>query len=202
MKKRLSVTGFIFAVILSFFISCNLSTGQTSTRTIIIGTENSQTGRISGRVIFSNAESNQNGGIIVTLDRTDGLRTEQVLEASAGRSTIPASRSIVANGTTSSNGSYIFEYLSPGTYTVYAASTSSNEKAVCRNIVVQAQETTFVRDMSLTATGTITGKITIDGNSSGNAGFVVFVAGTSYLSVTDDEGNYVISGVPAGRLYQ
>ncbi len=202
MKKQLSVTGFIFAFILSFFISCNLSTGQTSTRTIIIGTENSQTGRISGRVIFSNAESNQNGGIIVTLDRTDGLRTEQVLEASAGRSTIPASRSIVANGTTASDGSYIFEYLSPGTYTVYAASTSSNEKAVCRNIVVQAQETTFVRDMSLTATGTITGKITIDGNSSGNAGFVVFVAGTSYLSVTDDEGNYVISGVPAGRLYQ
>ena len=33
-------------------------------------------------------------------------------------------------------------------------------------------------------------------------GFLVFVAGTSYMAMTDDAGNYTISGVPAGEGYQ
>ncbi len=57
MKKRSSVTGFIFVFVLSFFVSCDLDLGQTSSKTVTTGTENSPTGKISGRVIFSNAEA-------------------------------------------------------------------------------------------------------------------------------------------------
>ena len=102
----------------------------------------------------------------------------------------------------SADGSYTFEGLQAGTYTVYAASSYSSERAVCTNVVVRATETTVADVLKLTATGSITGTVTIDGNASGNTGFLVFVAGTSYMAMTDNAGNYVISGVPAGKGYQ
>ncbi len=55
---------------------------------------------------------------------------------------------------------------------------------------------------STTTTGSISGRITLDNSLTGNSGFLVFVAGTSYMAMTDDAGNYTISGVPAGKGYQ
>lgn len=49
--------------------------------------------------------------------------------------------------------------------------------------------------------GSITGKVLLDEKTTGNTGFVVSVAGTSYNAVTGDDGAFTISGVPAGDNY-
>ena len=164
--------------------------------------ETNMSGKLSGKVIYSNIEDSNYGGIIVTLDKTDGLRTMAVMQSAASRSIVTSARSIVANTVTKDDGSYLFENLEPGTYTIYAASSYSKERAVYTNVVVRSEEETFADIMTLTATGSISGKITVDEGNSGNTGFLVFIAGTSYMAITDDAGNYTISDVPAGSGYQ
>ena len=196
MKKRLSL---VLSVISSVFIlfSAVSCAGESSDG----GSESHADGKISGTVKFSNVDSSSNGGIVVTLDRTDGLRSVAVVNAVASRSIAGAARSVVGTTLTKSDGSYLFDNLEPGTYTVYAASSYSSERAVCTNVVVRSAETAIADALKLTATGTITGTITLDGTKNGNTGFLVFVAGTSYMAMTDDSGNYKISGVPAGSGY-
>ena len=142
-----------------------------------LGIQTVYTGNISGTVRYSNLDEFSNNGIIVTLERT-GIRT-----------------------ITSDDGSYIFENLEEGVYTVSAQSPYSSEKTVCANVVVRAAETTIAESLNLIATGSITGRITLDNADTGNSGFLVFVAGTSYMAMTDDVGNYKISGIPAGKDY-
>lgn len=146
----------------------------------VTSTPKSQTlanGKIFGKVRYSNLDESSNGGIIVTLEKMD-VKT-----------------------ITADDGSYIFENLAEGVYTVSAESSYSSEKAVCTNVVVHASQTTIAESLNLIATGGITGKITLDNKDTGNSGFLVFIAGTSYMAITDDSGNYKISGVPAGKGY-
>lgn len=180
------------ATILLSVVSCAdnaNSSNQESLQTI--------TGKISGKARYSNAAESNNSGIIVTLDKTDGLKV-----LSDSRAVEPANEKYSTQVTTSADGTYLFQNLSEGIYTVYAASPYSPEKAVCTNVVVRAAETTLAESLNLTATGSITGSITLDYSSTGNSGFFVFVAGTSYMAITDDFGNYTISEVPAGNGYQ
>jgi len=51
-------------------------------------------------------------------------------------------------------------------------------------------------------TGTITGTILLDGVEDGNSGIIVFIANTSYMAITGDEGDFTISGVPSGIEYE
>lgn len=148
-------------------------------------------GRIVGNAFYSNGTDHS--GIILTLDKTDGLRaiTEQ-----------DGSRVIIGMCKSQSDGSYVFRNLEAGTYTIYASSNDSVEKAVATNVVVPESRVVTVDDLYLTATGNIKGRITIDSSSSGNSGFFVYIAGTSFMAATDDSGNYTISGVPAGTGYQ
>lgn len=46
--------------------------------------------------------------------------------------------------------------------------------------------------------GAIAGRVTLNGNPTGNLGIIVFVPGTSNIAITDDNGNYIISGIPQG----
>jgi len=203
MKKNLSLV--LTTVISIFFllgtISCSEDLDSVASSNPSIPPEKTF-GKISGKVTFSNVDDSANGGIMVTLDKTDGLRTVSVSRSVSSRSLEDSARTVVGNSITAKDGSYIFSNLEPGTYTVYAASSYSAERAVCTNVVVRASETTVADFLKLTATGSISGTVTIDGNSSGNTGFLVFVAGTSYMAMTDDKGNYEISGVPAGKGYQ
>lgn len=185
---------FLFGII---FVACNSDLENREKNE-----SQKSTGIISGKVLYSNLNESQNAGIIVTLDKTDGLRTDAVTRSVAKRSIISSERTIVSNSVTRNDGSYLFENLEPGTYTVYAASSYSKEKAVCTNVVVRSAEETVADVMTLTATGSIKGKITLDEGNSGNTGFLVFIAGTSYMAITDDAGNYTISDVPAGNGYQ
>ena len=195
--KKSFVLSFLCLMILYGFISCeNASFSQNNEN------EKEATGKISGKVTYSNLEESNYGGIIVTLDKTDGLRTIAVNKAVVSRSVENTARSLLGTVTTSKDGSYAFENIEPGTYTVYAASSYSKEKAVCTNVVVRSAEETIAEVLKLTATGSISGRITLDNKTSGNSGFLVFVAGTSYMAMTDDAGNYTISDVPAGSGYQ
>ena len=208
MRKSISYLVTIISTMLIVFglFSCNMDVGVKTPEN-----ETKATGKITGKVMYSNVEGDAHNGIILTLDKTDGLVTQNVMNVMQGRvqtvdtfqSAAANARSIVANNVTSSDGSYTFENLEAGIYTVYAASSYSAEKAVCTNVVVRAAETTVADVLKLTATGSITGRITTDWNSwSGNTGYLVFVAGTSYMAMTDAAGNYTISGVPAGSGYQ
>lgn len=197
MKKVISLALVVLGIaFLLGLASCSSESGSSSGESTITS------GQISGKVTYSNVGDGQNGGIMVTLDRTDGLRTSAVTRSIESRSVVNGARTVVSSSTTSADGSYSFSDLEPGTYTVYASSSYSKEKAVYTNAVVRADETTVVDSLNLTATGSITGTITIDGNYWGNTGFLVFIAGTSYMAMTDDSGNYTISDVPAGEDYQ
>jgi len=168
------------------------------------------TGSISGYAYFKNSSTHAN--ITVTLEQTDGLRSVAAIQAaksiaSGGISegearSISASRSAAAYTKTGADGSYVFSDVAPGVYTVYASSPDSLEKAVAvNNVYLEAGKSVTALDLSLTSVGSIAGKVTLDGKTSGNFGFLVSVAGTSYMAVTGDDGGFVISGVPAGNNY-
>ena len=167
---------------LALFVSCNLESSASLPAS-------EQVGSISGRVLFSN--SNDNSGILVSLEQTDGLKS---LSAN--------SKSLAGSTSTGSDGSYRFKDVKPGVYTLYAAHNSSLERAsVVRNIVVEAGKALTLDDLYLTATADISGRVMIDNDETGNLGFIVFIAGTSYVAITDDSGNFRISGVPIGQSY-
>ena len=195
----MKIKNLLLSVLILFgfiFIACNSGINDKNQD------KEKETGSISGKVLYSNLDESHNAGIIVTLDKTDGLRTVAVMQSAVSRSIDASARTILANSVTKDDGSYLFENLEPGTYTVYAASSYSKERAVCTNVVVRSTEETVADVMTLTATGSITGIITLDEGTSGNTGFLVFIAGTSYMAITDDAGNYTISDVPAGTGYQ
>ncbi|MCQ2584450.1 MAG: BspA family leucine-rich repeat surface protein [Treponema sp.] len=156
-------------------------------------------GSISGRVIYDNIEDSS--GITVVIDRTDGLRSLKVLNEEGLKDSRTA-RSIVSYGFTTKDGSYKFENLEDGTYTIYAKSDSSLEEAVTTNVVVSGGGAITAEDLKLTPVGSIRGKITLDDSESNNAGFIVSIAGTSYLATTGSSGEFIISGIPAGIDYE
>ncbi|MBP5553096.1 MAG: carboxypeptidase regulatory-like domain-containing protein, partial [Spirochaetales bacterium] len=153
--------------------------------------QDKQLGSIVGHAFYSNGDDHS--GIVLTLDKTDGLRA---ITKSDG------SRAIVSMSQSREDGSFAFYNLEPGTYTIYASSNDSLEKAVSTNVVVRGTDAVTAEDLHLTATGSISGHVVLDESRTGNVGFLVFLAGTSYVAVTDDSGYYCISNVPAGEGYQ
>ncbi|MBN1411033.1 MAG: carboxypeptidase regulatory-like domain-containing protein [Spirochaetales bacterium] len=151
-------------------------------------------GSIEGKVCFSCGENHS--GIIITAERHTDSETGVSKEKS-----FSVSVSLDSRAMTNSSGEYRIDGLIPGLYTVYAASTSSLEKAIAVDIEVQAGLTTTVPDLSLTAVGNISGKATLEGKSTGNSNIFVFIPETSYVGMTDDTGNYVIDSVPSGMSY-
>ncbi len=194
MKKKAagSVRGTIFSVLillssLSLLVSCSV---DSSTEQV----PNNSTSNIQGKALYSNSVDNSN--IIVALDRTDGLLSSTLTISNN------ASRSIVATKYCSKDGSYKFSNLETGLYKVYAISSDSSEKAVSKIIAVNKNETVLIPDLTLTATGSLSGKISINESESSKAGIMVFIAGTSFIALTDENGTFTISGIPIGNNYQ
>ena len=154
------------------------------------------TGKIVGKATYTNTANH--AGIQVTLVSSDGIVAYDSQISSRSRSNVAVMKNVV----TSESGEYSFEKVKEGVYTIYASSDDSTEKAVLTNVVVQANKVVTAADLNLTATGSISGKVTFDGKENGNLGIMVFVASTSYMSMTDDSGNFTISDVPAGADYQ
>jgi hypothetical protein len=189
----------VFCIILTvsflFFASCQ----DPSTPSITTPS----TGSINGYAYYGNGDNH--AGITVMLEQTDGLRSLSVISAARGiergaRSI--AAPTVAASTRTAADGSYTFPSVSPGTYTIYAYSPDSQEKAVAiNNVTVRAGESYIADALTLTPVGSVTGQITVDGEVSGNLGFLVCVAGTSYMAVTADDGTFTINDIPAGNGY-
>ena len=146
---------------------------------------------VNGYAKFDNAENHS--GIIITLEQTDGL-------AGAKYATSRSIRS-VENGcfkqtTTDSTGKYVFKDVPKGTYTVYASANDTVEKAAVLTNRSVDKDTTFA-DLGLTATGSISGTITIDNSTENVYGYEVLVLGTSYSASINKKGEFLITGVPA-----
>ena len=161
------------------------------------------TGSVSGKAYL--LSRSDHAGIVVTLEKTDGLHSVAAITqarsiAAGGRSADTSSS--LASAQTDSDGSYTFDKVVPGVYTIYAWHPDSGGKAVAINdVVVEAGKSSIAAALSLTLTGSIEGRIRLDNNTTGNSGFLVCVAGTSYMAVTADDGSFSISGIPEGDGY-
>lgn len=177
MKKALiALSGFLLGL---FFISCTVVVNQPE------GKNQKKNSTITGKAFYSN--SNDSSSIKVYIEKN---------------SDTGAGRSVLSFSNCAADGTYSFENLEEGVYTVYATSSDSTEKAICRSISVNQNQTVELPDMTLTATGSISGKISVVDSPKQNLGFIVFIAGTSFMAATDSQGNFKISGVPANPDYQ
>ena len=154
------------------------------------------TGKIVGKAMYTNTTNHDR--IQVTLVSSDGIIAYNSQISSRSRSTIAVMKNVV----TSKSGEYSFDNVKEGVYTIYASSNDSTEKAVLTNVVVQANQIVTAADLNLTATGSISGRVTLDGNENENLGITVVIAGTSYMAVTDSFGFFIISDIPADKGYQ
>jgi hypothetical protein len=187
MKNLVRVLGISMMFIWVLLLGCTPSVdpGKDSDTT-------EQPGEIIGKALFSNADDHAD--ITINLEKTDGFISKSVsLSQKAGRAVYSNGETVTS---TAADGSYRFTGVSPGTYTVYASSRDSRERAVTTNVTVLAAQAVTVADLNLTAVGSIKGKIILDGTATGNLGFLVFVASTSYMAMTGEDGSFEISDVP------
>ena len=191
-KRRLSnLLGFTL-LMASFFASCKVGVNDPSTP------DSTKTGVITGRVIYENDNVTDYSDIQVTLFSTNGLMATNYC---VSRGIATNARSVESITTTDQDGNYIFEDVPEGVYTIYASSNSSKQKAVATNVVVRAAEKATAKDLGLIATGSISGKITIDEGTVDVLGLDVFIAGTSYIAKVASDCTYEISDIPAKTNY-
>jgi hypothetical protein len=160
------------------------------------GNDSPTKGSITGVARYTGLSS-ASSGIVVSAELTSSGKTASV-RALLGRS-LSGSRAVAAQATTDSSGAYALSDLAAGTYTVYASSKDSLEKALTTNVIVTAGKSVTASDLTLTPTGSIAGTATLDGGAT--VGIVVYIAGTSYAAHTDSAGAYTISSVPVGADY-
>lgn len=99
---------------------------------------------------------------------------------------------------TDSSGNYSLE-IPEGNYQV-TATKNDTLGAYKQNIVVTSRSVTQV-DIVLTATGSLSGTVTLNGDTHGLnlVGTIVWLEGTSYLTATNIDGDYIIKNVPIGE---
>ena len=99
---------------------------------------------------------------------------------------------------TNLDGEYIIPQIPVGIYEITAFK-PNYKKEKRSGIVVEENGVAVVSDIFLAA-GTIAGNVICEGKS-GNTGIMVSIDYTSYNAMTDNDGNYRITGVPAGGGY-
>lgn len=137
-------------------------------------------------------------------------------EVAAANATIEVESHPEYNTTADSEGKVSISNMLPGTYTIYASTSLSSavasteikstatddRKAQFKDIVVTAaQDTTLSTDIVLTKPGSISGTVELLNNPNNVTlgGISVYVPGTSFIALTDENGDFVISGVPTGK---
>ena len=177
---------FLMFIALLCAIACSDPNNPGSDQTLELGS-------ITGKAVFKGSASHS--GIVITLERTDGLRSASVA-ASAGRSAIASS--VASSTVTAEDGSYRFDGIASAMYTVYATSRNAKERAVAVNVPVFPGQVSPAEELSLTLVGGLSGNVAVAGGA-GNAGVLVFIASTSYMAVTDNAGNFLIGDVPVSE---
>lgn len=155
-------------------------------------------GSIQGRAFYNNENVFNHSGIQISLISTDGLRAIDYCES---RGIATNARNVQSVTMTNSNGEYVFENVLEGVYTIYASSESSTKKAIATNVVVKAREVVTPEELGLIGTGSISGKITIDGKTDDVLGLDVFIAGTAFIAKVGSDGSYEITNIPAKKGY-
>lgn len=95
------------------------------------------------------------------------------------------------------NGRFQFSNLSTGNYNVEAKA-SETLKAIKTKISL-LEEGKNIGNLILAQTGMLSGRVLL-ANKSTHLGIFVFIPGTSYLAITDTQGAFVITNVPAGTF--
>ena len=156
--------------------------------------EKKASGVISGKVVYQEGVDDFSG-IEVFLEKLDsnGISASIVQTASTGRAA--ATSAYYASTVTDSDGSYKFENLPAGKYTVYA---TNKEEAAYRSVTIAEGQTVTVEDLKLQLKGSLSGTLSVTGGEA--AGSLVGVAGTSYMAFVAEDGSFTISGIPAGTV--
>ena len=188
----------VFKWVFAIFVIASVFCGVGCKPGVEIKPTEKETGTIQGKAFYSNDNVDNHSGIQITLVSTDGLRSVAYCES---RGIATNARSVSDIKTTSEDGSYSFENIPVGTYTIWASSRNSVEEAIETNVNVTANVVVTANDLNLVATGNIKGTITIDGKTDKTLGLDVFIAGTSYVAKVGPTGNYEISKVPSSKGY-
>jgi len=142
---------------------------------IVLKKEATTVGNITGFARFADVTNSLNhAGIIVSIEGTDK-------EAISSR-----------------DGSFILNNIEEGTYTLNF--TDSNHVTQTKEVQVIAGSTTTLTDIELIAkVGSLTGKVVDEkGTNVKNAYITVLTSSQTLTAITDDNGEYLISGILAG----
>ena len=99
--------------------------------------------------------------------------------------------------TTNQDGYYEFPKVLIGDYTIIATNSQSVERAALTKATVSSASSITLQTLQLTPTGSLSGQITLEGTANPE-GIMVYLLGTNYVAMTDDQGNYTFTGVPVG----
>jgi hypothetical protein len=124
-----------------------------------------------------------------------------------GKNTGNAGIAVYIEGTsfvsfTDDGGNFLISNVPEGKYKLIAQK-EGYEPAVQEDVLVKAGQVTtgIVLNLSkkVVPSGSISGKITFEGQSTGNAGIIVFLLGTNYMTTTQDDGSFELKGIPVGK---
>ncbi|MEC7201630.1 MAG: carboxypeptidase regulatory-like domain-containing protein, partial [Verrucomicrobiota bacterium] len=99
--------------------------------------------------------------------------------------------------TTNQDGYYEFPKVLIGDYTIIATNSQSVERAALTQATVSSASSITLQTLQLTPTGSLSGQITLEGTANPE-GIMVYLLGTNYVAMTDDQGKYTFTGVPVG----
>ncbi len=133
-------------------------------------------------------------GVVISAEQVTGGQTKSVQKLLGTVKGGQFSTRTLQTTMTDENGSFELTDLEEGTYTV-SAEKDDTLGAVETDIIVTSKDVTQV-DITLTATGSISGTITLSGT--GSEGSFAYVEGSSYVAATASDGSFVISKVPIG----
>ena len=172
---KLKETLVLFTVLVLTFTLCTVGCAVQTSSAIVSGS-------VSGVVLYKNGNSDSNGDITVTLSCADNTKGTQTV-------------------ITAKDGSYSFLNVDAGIYYIFANDTSSVEKMVKTSVIVSSSEEVKATRMELTGPGSVHGKIRLNGATTGNSGFIVFIAGTTFIAATSDDGSFKFTDIPAAEKY-
>ena len=102
--------------------------------------------------------------------------------------------------TTDAKGAYSIEFTGiGGQFFVTAYAMSTIENVMATSIEVDEGASGTVADLVFTPVGRVSGRVTLEVPSSGNAGSTVAVEGSDMMAVTDDSGDFSLSDVRLGN---
>lgn len=160
---------------------------------------------VTGKVVLN--DQPQSNAIVSLRSSGDaelaGLAEQFAAKASARGQTLSSTVSTDSFVTTTDgSGIYRFDNVPEGEYTLQAENPQTRKIAVITGLVVSAvRGAVTTQNAELQPTSEIAGKITVSGYTGSLAGGRVYLAGTSFLALTDTTGNFRIAYVPTGTTF-